>query len=92
MSTSTNAVVSGVSCPVSTVAGTDPVLLAQFLGETEFTVESAGEQHRVSGFGSTLDARVVRFHEKDAVLGKDVRVWHITRSGSGFAAEHIAAF
>jgi hypothetical protein len=33
----------------------------------------------------------VRFHEKDDV-GKDVRVWHVTQTEHGFAAEHVAVF
>jgi hypothetical protein len=35
---------------------------------------------------------VVRFHEKDAIGGKDVRVWHITHRSGGFVAESISAF
>jgi hypothetical protein len=84
-------VVSGVPCPVSSVAGVAPTVLAQFTGETEFTVSVHGEPYLVRGCGSTLHEQV-RFHEKDAVLGRDVRVWHVSPSGDGFTAEHIAAF
>lgn len=88
---STAAVVSGVVCPVVSVAGTDPHVLAQFHGETEFTVDMAGAPYLVRGCGSTLDGQI-RFHEKDEVLGRDVRVWHVSQRDGGFVAEHIAAF
>ena len=89
--TAASAVVSGVSCPVLSVAGTDPRLLAQFLGTTEFTVDMAGTPYLVRGCGSSLDG-LVRFHEKADVLGRDVRVWHVCEVDDGFVAEHVAAF
>ncbi len=88
---STLSVVSGVRCPVVSVAGTDPHLLAQFHGTTEFTVDMAGAPYLVRGCGSTLDGQV-RFHEKDEVLGRDVRVWHVRAQDGAFTAEHVAAF
>ena len=88
---STAAVVSGVTCPVVSVAGTDPCLLAQFHGTTEFTIDMAGTPYLVRGCGSSLDGRV-RFHEKDDRLGRDVRVWHVSEVDGGFVAEHVAAF
>ena len=88
---STSSVVSGVRCPVVSVAGTDPSLLAQFHGTTEFTVDMAGTPYLVRGCGSKLDGQV-RFHEKDEVLGRDVRVWHVTEADGAFVAEHVAAF
>ena len=88
---STASVVSGVRCPVVSVAGTEPRLLAQFLGTTEFTVDMTGTPYLVRGCGSSLDGQV-RFHEKDEVLGRDVRVWHVSEDDGGFAAEHVAAF
>ena len=90
-STASAAVVSGVPCPVRSVAGVTPSVLAQFIGETEFTVEVQGAPYLVRGCGSTLHEQV-RFHEKDAVLGRDVRVWHVSPDGDGFCAEHVAAF
>jgi hypothetical protein len=84
-------VVSGVPCPVRSVGGVDPVVLAQFTGETEFTVEVQGEPYLVRGCGGTLHEKV-RFHEKDPVLGRDVRVWHVWPQDDGFCAEHVAAF
>jgi hypothetical protein len=87
----TTSVVSGVRCPVMSVAGTDPRLLAQFLGSTEFTVDHAGEPYLVRGCGSWLDGHI-RFHEKDEVLGRDVRVWHVSEFDGVVVAEHVAAF
>ncbi len=88
---STASVVSGVACPVLSVAGTDPSLLAQFLGTTEFTVDMVGTPYLVRGCGAWSDAHV-RFHEKDEVLGRDVRVWHVREVDGAFHAEHVAAF
>ena len=88
---STASIVSGVSCPVLSVAGTDPRLLAQFLGTTEFTVDMAGTPYLVRGCGGWDDAHV-RFHEKDEVLGRDVRVWCVSELDGTFSAEHVAAF
>jgi hypothetical protein len=90
-SVSTLSVVSGVRCPVVSVAGTDPRVLAQFHGTTEFTVDMAGTPYLVRGCGSTLGGQV-RFHEKDEVLGRDVRVWHVSQVDGEFVAEHVAAF
>ena len=84
-------VVSGVTCPVTSVAGVPPAVLAQFIGETEFTVDMLGSPYLVRGCGSALHEQV-RFHEKDPVLGRDVRVWHVAPAGNGFGAEHVAAF
>ena len=84
-------IVSGIRCPVVSVAGTDPRLLAQFLGTTEFTVDMAGTPYLVRGCGGWDDAHV-RFHEKDEVLGRDVRVWHVSQVDGAFVAEHVAAF
>lgn len=87
---STLSVVSGVRCPVVSVAGTDPSLLAQFHGPTEFTVDLAGTPYLVRGCGSSLDGQI-RFSEQDEVLGRDVRVWHVSQVDGGFVAEHVAA-
>lgn len=92
MTSATHTVISGVACPVTSVAGTDPTLLAQFLGQTQFTVATGGGQaYLVRGCGSSLEQQV-RFHEKDELLGKDVRVWHVSQVDGAFVAEHVAAF
>ena len=85
-------VISGVPYAVTALPeGAQPSLEA-FTGEAAFTIDMAGSPYVVRGTGSLLDDRV-RFHEKDPVMGKDVRVWHVcTTDGGGFAAEHIAAF
>ena len=91
MTTTPHGVISGVAHPVESVAGRPPTVLAQFLAETEFTVDMAGDHYLVRGCGSKLDGQV-RFHEKDELLHHDVRVWHVTAADGGFSAEHIAAF
>ena len=84
-------VVSGVPYPVTSVGGATPSGLTEFLGDTAFTIDMAGRAYDVQGAGSDLEGQV-RFHEKSAVMGKDVRVWHVTREGEGFQAVHVAAF
>jgi hypothetical protein len=83
-------VISGRPYPVSDVEGSAPASLDAFLGDQRFTIDMAGHPYSVQGVGSRLDEQV-RFHEKSSA-GKDVRVWHVTASGSGFCAEHVAAF
>jgi hypothetical protein len=84
-------VISGLPYPVTATAAGEPTGLDAFLGDTEFTVDLKGQPLLVRGHGSRLEG-LVRFHEKDHLGGKDVRVWHVTERGSGFVAEHIAAF
>ena len=90
MSDTPPSVISGRPYAVSAVGGSAPASLDDFLGEREFTVDMAGHPYSVHGVGSRLDDQV-RFHEKSG-HGKDVRVWHVTQAGSGFSAEHMAAF
>ncbi len=65
--------------------------LEQFLGDAEFTVDGTGGALVIRGHGVPL-GDLVRFHEKDHVGGKDVRVWHVSQQGDGFVAETVAAF
>ena len=65
--------------------------LDQFLGDAEFTLDGEGGPVVVRGHGVPLEDKV-RFHEKDTVGGKDVRVWHVSSGDRGFVAESIAAF
>ena len=90
MSDTPPSVISGRPYPVSVLGGTPPATLDDFLGERDFTIDMAGQPYAVKGIGSRLEDQV-RFHEKSG-HGKDVRVWHITQNGSGFCAEHMAAF
>jgi len=92
MTTSTpHTVVSGVAYPVSSSSDDGPPALEDFLGDTEFTIDMAGTPYLVHGCGSRLDD-LVRFHEKDHALGRDVRVWHVSAGERGVTAEHVAAF
>jgi hypothetical protein len=69
--------------------GGDPSL-ELFLGDAEFCIDG-GEPLLIRGHGVPLCDRV-RFHEKDGLGGKDVRVWHVSQADGGFVAESIAAF
>lgn len=84
-------VASGVAYRVTSVGGAAPSGLDALVGETEFTIDMAGSPYVVHGAGSHLDDRI-RFHEKDAVIGRDIRVWHVQTADDGLRAEHIAAF
>jgi hypothetical protein len=89
---SADATASGLPYPVVAVSGEAPLSLDQFVGTLSFTVEKGSAQSEVSGVGSR-NAAGVRFQEKDATDGKDVRVWQIRQSSQGsLTAESIAAF
>ena len=84
-------VISGVPYAVTALRDGPPSSLSAFVGPTDFTIDMSGHPYVVHGTGSPLDERV-RFHEKDPVMGKDVRVWHVSATDGGFTAEHVAAF
>jgi hypothetical protein len=68
------------------------VTLGLFVGQTVFTIDKDGIESQVAGDGVARDGGV-RFHEKDAVRGKDVRVWEIrAEPGGGFSAASTSAF
>ena len=91
MTDTPQSVISGVPYPVTAAGDAAPTGLDAFLGETVFTLDMAGHPYVVRGTGDALDGRV-RVHEKSAVAGKDVRVWHVCEGADGFTAEHVAAF
>lgn len=83
-------VISGKPYPVTVPpVGASPSI-ELFLGDAEFTIDGGGAPKLIRGHGVPL-GELIRFHEKDAV-GKDVRVWHVSRRDDDFVAEHIAAF
>jgi hypothetical protein len=84
-------VISGKPYPVTRLPQGQPAALDLFVGDAEFTIDLGGDPHLVRGRG-VRHGDVVRFHEKDHIGGKDVRVWHVAESGDGFVAEAIAAF
>jgi hypothetical protein len=90
MTGTTQAVASGVAYPVTAVVDVAPESLDQFVGTAAFTITLGATAYRVWGEGDRTGDHV-RFHEKDDV-GKDVRVWHVTQTEHGFAAEHVAVF
>jgi hypothetical protein len=66
--------------------------LGHFVGHATFTIDKDGAESQISGEGVARDGGV-RFHEKDVVRGKDVRVWQISRESSGgFTAASTSAF
>jgi hypothetical protein len=84
-------VISGKPYPVTRLPAGGPAALELFVGDAEFTVDLGADPHLVRGRGLRQDA-TVRFHEKDHIGGKDVRVWHITQRGEGFEAEAVPVF
>lgn len=81
---------SGLQHPVMLVARRPPADLADFVGDgVVLTIARSGVEHVVTGCGArTGDA--VRFYEKDAGSGKDVRTWRIEgAAGGGFTAESV---
>ena len=63
-----------------------------FVGDAEFTLDGGrGAPLVIRGHG-VAHGDVVRFHQKDHIGGKDVRVWHVTQRDAGFVAEALAAF
>jgi hypothetical protein len=81
---------SGQQHPVMLVARRPPAELTDFVGQgVVLTLARAGVEHVVTGNGSH-NGDGVRFHEKDASSGKDVRVWHIAGvDGGGFTAASV---
>ena len=86
-----HSIASGKPYPVTGLATGEVTSLDQFLGDAEFTIDGEGGPMVVRGHGVPLGDEI-RFHEKDTVGGKDVRVWHLCRTGDVIVAESIAAF
>jgi hypothetical protein len=86
-----NSIASGKPYLVVAPAVGDSPSLDAFLGDAEFSIDTGGEPLLIRGHG-VIHGELVRFHEKDAVGGKDVRVWHITQRSGGYVAESQAAF
>jgi hypothetical protein len=80
-------VASGRPYHVKACRGRIPTALADFEGETNFTVSTEAGTMVIRGCGA-IHADAVRFHEKDVAHdGKDVRVWHIAvEADGGFTA------
>lgn len=85
-------IASGKPYPVLVPPAGPPQSLQSFVGDAEFTLDGGpGSPLLVRGHGVT-HGDVVRFHQKDHIGGKDVRVWHVSQHDGGFVAESIAAF
>ena len=85
-------VASGKPYPVLVPPAGTSDSLQLFLGDVEFSLDGGGGRPMViRGHGTPL-GDMVRFHQKDHIGGKDVRVWHISKRDGGFVAESVAAF
>lgn len=86
-----NPVSSGLSYQMVQVGDRTPTSLADFVGHVAVVIDCGGRQQVLTGVGDSR-GEFVRFHQKDAATGKDVRVWRIgSVAGSGFAVEATAA-
>jgi hypothetical protein len=86
-----HSIASGKPYPVTNPPGGGAGSLERFLGDVEFCIDGGGEPMLIRGHGMRVDDRI-RFHEKDAVGGKDVRVWLVSQRDGGFVAESVSAF
>jgi hypothetical protein len=84
-------VASGKPYPVTVPPAGESASLELFVGDAEFTVDGGHAPMLIRGHG-VRHGDVVRFHEKDHIGGKDVRVWHVVERAGAFVAEPIAAF
>ena len=83
-------VASGCPYAVTEVSGHQPDQLDEFVGDTAFTVIRDRQICYVGGTGVRA-GHDVRFHQKDAATGKDIRVWCITAAGAHRFAAHTVA-
>ncbi|WP_369138821.1 hypothetical protein [Modestobacter versicolor] len=86
-----HSVASGKPYPVTVVPDGESGSLEQFAGDAEFCIDGGGQELHIRGHG-VRHGEVVRFHEKSAAGGKDVRVWLVREQGGGFVAETVSAF
>jgi hypothetical protein len=85
-------VASGKPYSVMVPPAGDSPSLDLFVGDAEFTLDGGGGAPMlIRGHGVPL-GDLVRFHQKDHMGGKDVRVWHVSQRDGAFLAESIAAF
>jgi hypothetical protein len=83
-------VASGCPYAVTEVSGHQPDQLDEFVGDTAFMLIRDRQICYVGGTGVRTGGDV-RFLEKDAATGKDIRVWCITAAGAHRFAAHTVA-
>ena len=88
--TTPESVPSGTARRVLEVGGRPPDSLADFDGDVAFVIDDESH-HLIQGSGRVVGDGV-RFHEKDRVNGKDIRVWGIRQEGDAFYAEQTPSF
>jgi len=81
-------VASGCLYTVTEVSGHQPDRLEEFVGDTAFIVARDRQTCYVGGTG-VRTGRDVRFHQKDAATGKDIRAWRINAGAHRFAARTV---
>lgn len=71
-------------------AGRPPRSLDDFRGEVSFVLSHGVHRHEVLGIGD-LEGEFVLVHEKmgEDGGGRDVRIWHVAPTATGFAARHV---
>jgi hypothetical protein len=86
-------VISGQEYSVDEVRGRPATGLDDFEGETAFRLTHGPHHHEVMGVGTIVDGMAL-VHEKQGEHGGglDVRVWQVTATPGGFAAQHVAEF
>jgi hypothetical protein len=90
--TAPDPVVSGRAYRVTSVSGSVPSSIEQFMEADSFTISMDGTETDVHGQGSENNDGV-RFHEKSLQPpAKDVRVWQIDGRDDVFTATATAAF
>ena len=89
---SSGSVASGRPYLVIDVAGRQPNHLEDFVGETFFIAVADISTFRIEGSGA-LVSDGVRFSQKDAATGKDLRIWHVTGSADDqFEARAVSSY
>jgi len=89
---SRESVASGRPYLVVEVSGAHPVGLDDFVGDVWFVAVIDVQTYRIQGTGAR-DASGVRFWEKDAGTGKDLRTWQVIATDAGdFEAVAVANF
>ena len=92
ISSNRESVASGRPYLVVEVSGRQPEELDDFVGDVWFVAVMDVHTYRIEGTGAR-DAVGVRFSQKEAATGKDLRTWQISVVGSGeFEAQTISAW
>lgn len=80
----------GTAGATADAAGRPPRALEDFRGEVSFVLSHGVHRHEVLGIGD-VDGEIALVHEKmgEDGGGRDVRIWHVAPTATGFAARHV---